>query len=41
VTNVNGTLTASALETFFSTAFRYGSKTKLVLVSRLIARSST
>jgi hypothetical protein len=37
VTNVNGTLTASALETFFSTAFRYGSKTKLVLVSRLIA----
>lgn len=37
VTNVNGSLTASGLETFFSTAFRYGSKTKLLLVSRLVA----
>ena len=37
VTNVNGSLTASALETFFSTLFRYGSNTKLLLCSRLVA----
>jgi len=37
VTNVNGALTASSLETFLSTLFRYGSQTKLLLVSRLVA----
>jgi len=36
-TNINGTLTDAALETFCETVFRYGSKTKLLICSRKVS----
>lgn len=38
-TNVNGTLTDSALETFCESVFRYGSGTKLLIASRRVSSS--